>query len=616
MDLTEIYRYAIVAFGIGLVIFVHEAGHFIAARLCKVRVEVFSLGFGPRLLAWTRGTTTYQLALVPLGGYVKMAGEESQGSGLPPAPDELPAKSVGQRFFIYSGGVVMNVVFGLVVFPIILMHGVPFAEPLIGEAVPGGPAWRAGVQPGSRVLAVNDQSVFAFDQVLSDVVLSASDAVRLRVLEPAADDGGTPREREITIQREYDESKGFGLIEVTHAAHPEGRVAVLGEPARSAGIESGDRLLEVVGGLPGDTLLQQLHEAQARGLPIALRLERAGEVYETTLEPREVEVGKKPLLGIQPALTRVRALRPNPALEDLGLREGDRILAVDGRTTVQEHQFRDALLAAAGRPFQVDVVRGERELALTGPALTRDELLRLARDIALEGELASTVVAVTPNGPAARAGLRDGDRLVRIDGTQVETWDAVLDTTRARAREGRPLGLSIERPPRSPDGPSESIDIEAEPSRSLPAYGLSLQPATYVYRADSPVAAVRIGLESTWRFTRDTWETLKGMVLGRVSTENMGGIITISAVSYSWASVGLAKLFFFLCMLSLNLAFLNVLPIPVLDGGHLFFLLIEKLKGSPVSERVLGYSQMVGLVLILSLMIYVTWNDIQRYFPF
>ena len=113
MDFAEITRMLQVALGIGAIIFVHELGHFLAARLCGVRVEVFSLGFGPRLLGWKRGATTYQLAAIPMGGFVKMAGEE-QAPGGTPAPDELPAKSVGQRFFIYSGGVLMNVLFALV----------------------------------------------------------------------------------------------------------------------------------------------------------------------------------------------------------------------------------------------------------------------------------------------------------------------------------------------------------------------------------------------------------------------------------------------------------------------------------------------------------------------
>ena len=134
-----------------------------------------------------------------------------------------------------------------------------------------------------------------------------------------------------------------------------------------------------------------------------------------------------------------------------------------------------------------------------------------------------------------------------------------------------------------------------------------------MYRATSVGEAVRVGFQSSWKFIVDAWTTIKRILLGQVSGENLGGIITIGAVSYSWASVGMAKLLFFLCMLSMNLAFLNVLPIPVLDGGHLLFLLIEKIKGSPVSERVLGYSQLVGIVLILSLMIYVTYNDLVRW---
>ena len=102
------------------------------------------------------------------------------------------------------------------------------------------------------------------------------------------------------------------------------------------------------------------------------------------------------------------------------------------------------------------------------------------------------------------------------------------------------------------------------------------------------------------------------MATQEVSTRNLGGIITISRVSYRLV-LGWTKLLFFLCILSVNLAFLNVLPIPVLDGGYLFFLLIEKLKGSPVSARTLGYSQMVGLVLIVTLMVYVTYNDLLRW---
>src|SRR5262245_62099120 len=119
MDFETVWRSAEMIIGIGLVIFVHEFGHFLAARLCKVRVDVFSLGFGPKLVGVRRGDTLYQLALLPIGGFCRMAGEEQLGEETQPAPYELRAKPVGQRFFIYSGGVLMNVLFGVVVMPLI-----------------------------------------------------------------------------------------------------------------------------------------------------------------------------------------------------------------------------------------------------------------------------------------------------------------------------------------------------------------------------------------------------------------------------------------------------------------------------------------------------------------
>jgi regulator of sigma E protease len=208
-----------------------------------------------------------------------------------------------------------------------------------------------------------------------------------------------------------------------------------------------------------------------------------------------------------------------------------------------------------------------------------------------------------------------GDRVMRIAGTTVNTWTEILELAELHATKGEAVSVEVERT--DANGPRRVPPLSVLPAPVMrPVYGIALAPATHVYQASGPVEAVSIGLSSTWKFTRDAWHTLKGIVLGQVSSKVLGGIITISAVSYSWAAVGLAKLFFFLCILSLNLAFLNVLPIPVLDGGHLFFLLIEKIKGSPVSERVLGYSQIVGLVLIVSLMVFVTYNDLMRWvFP-
>ena len=482
---------------------------------------------------------------------------------------------------------------------------------MIGDAIPGGPAWHAEIPAGSEVLEINGHRAISFDTIIQDVALSPGTGVRLKLREPGRSE---PVER--VIQPLFNESFGVNMIDVEPAADPEGRLTVTHEVAREAGIQSDDRLLAVRDGVPEFSLAMQLRRAMQSEGTIGLTLSRDGEPFEVELTPKhEVPEKAKPLIGIQPAFQRVSGLRPNDDVQALGLEVDDYVTSVNGRVVAQVGDFRRGLLAQdPEQPLEVRVLRGERSVQLSMPALDRERALLLAADVALSVDQGSTVVAVTPTGPAASAGLRSGDRVIRIADTMVHDWEEILDLAKAHAGKGEVIAVEVERWDEGVPRRLPTLSVLPAPLRR-PVYGIVLSPAMHVYQASGPVEAVTIGLSSTWKFTQDAWNTLKGIVLGSVSSEVLGGIITIGAVSYNWASVGLAKLFFFLCILSLNLAFLNVLPIPVLDGGHLFFLLIEKLKGSPVSERVLGYSQMVGLVLIVSLMIYVTWNDIQRWFP-
>jgi regulator of sigma E protease len=195
----------------------------------------------------------------------------------------------------------------------------------------------------------------------------------------------------------------------------------------------------------------------------------------------------------------------------------------------------------------------------------------------------------------------------------VLVWRTLQELVSRAADAGLAVRLSVERPIPGEAPAQLELVVDPQPIAGVD-WGFSPLTGRYVYRSESLSEALAAGALCSWRFVEDSWLTIKRMLLGQVGSQNIGGIITIGRASYSWAEEGLAKLFYFLAMLSINLAFLNVLPIPVLDGGHLAFLLIEKLKGSPVSERVYGYSQMVGLVLILSLMVYVTYNDILRLF--
>ncbi len=597
-----------VAFGIGLVIFVHEAGHYIAARLCRVRVDVFSLGFGPRLLAWRRGPTTYQIALVPFGGYVKMAGEDPSERDRSARPDELAAKSPLQRFFIYSGGVLMNMVFALVVLPLVLLAGVPSSTPLIGAPVKGGPAWHARLETGTLFHSINGTPVYDFSDIAQEIALSGSDSARIELTRP-----GSAERESVTIQPEYDPEEGLYLIGVSPGADPELELVVAPDsPAAAAGMLEGDRLLGVDGqprSLPPD---RQLFSAFAGGAPIALRYERAGEEREALIEPRLPEEDQPKLLGLQPGRLVIRDVRAGGLAAELGFEAGDGLLSIGGRAVYTTNEVLPALLAVSG-PARFALERKGRSLEIQTPVLDEAAAVALEEDLAIEPDSESRVLAVVPHSPAEEAGIRAGDRLHALDGDAVESYSDFLERTKSSRKSGTAVTIELQRT--GSEGESELHEVTLAPRRvPFPEYGLGLRRAQYIWHVPSVGGAIAAGYASSLRFASSVWHMLRKMGSGEVSSRNMGGPILIAVVSDSVAHEGWAKLFFFLCILSINLAFLNVLPIPVLDGGHLFFILVEMIKGSPVSERTLGYSQIVGLVLIVSLMVYVTYNDVMRFF--
>ena len=602
MDPAALLRTLQVALGIGMVIFVHEAGHFLAARWCGVRVEVFSLGFGPPLLSFRRGSTTYQLALVPFGGYVRMAGEGAL-PGTTPAPDELGAKSVGARFFVYSGGVLMNLVFALVAFPVAYSFGVPITRPVIGTPVPGGGAWAAGIPAGSELLEVGGSPLRDFEDLVGAVALNGARAVEVTYRSP---EGAV---RTTRVDPDRDDDLGFYRIGVRVGSDPEGRLLVAEEgPASQAGLRTGDRLQRVVGMPATLTLAEQLSLAVELEQPLVLEvLDEEGDLRQVTLEPSWSEVPERLLFGVGPAGATIVAVRPRGVAQGLGLRAGDRLLACGPRPIHAARDLRGALLTE-GPMTELQVERDGEVLSIALPASLDDRAL-LSSDLELPAEMESARVWVDPRGAASRAGLPSGATLLELDGVPVTRWEEIQARCGRAVQAGASLTV-LARAPGAKEPATWTLTAAPAQARDL---GFDLAPPDGVYRTEGLAAALLEGVRASGRFLVHTGLTLKRMATQEVSTKNLGGIITISRVSYRVSSMGWTKLLFFLCILSVNLAFLNVLPIPVLDGGHLFFLLVERLKGSPVSARTLGYSQMVGMVLIVTLMVYVTYNDLLRW---
>jgi regulator of sigma E protease len=220
--------------------------------------------------------------------------------------------------------------------------------------------------------------------------------------------------------------------------------------------------------------------------------------------------------------------------------------------------------------------------------------------------------AVVPGAPAAEAGVKDGDVIKTVDGIPVTTWEDLA--LRVRESEGRTLALGIDR-----DGQGVTLDVAPKPREERDHLGEVIGEAYMIgiERALEPrpvglFDAVGLGARYTWGFTRLIFETLARLVQGRVSAGDLGGPIMIAQEAGRRAASGLEPLLRFMALISINLGVINVLPVPVLDGGHLAFFLIEAIRGRPLSVRYREIAQQVGVFLLVALMVFVVFNDISR----
>ena len=531
---------------LGLLIFVHELGHFLAAKYYKVKVETFSLGFGPKIIKFVYGGTVYCISALPLGGYVKMFGDEP-GKDI---PEDLKKQSylhkpVGQRIVIALAGPLMNLFFASLLFAIIALIGDKALKPEVGEIAVNSKAYEAGFRPYDHIEKIDNEPIETWEEVKQIIENSANKTLNFKVIRLG-------EEKNLKITPKSSENDNL--------------------------FSTADRIGKIRG------LNSNLHH---------------------------------PLIGVIPGGNIAQA----------GLKNGDHILEINGEEVTWfkdiEPMVLEELFNGNGRAnlkvrrysnFKKKDKFNEMNVSLDARNFTSQKL-----DIFIP----ETIIAeVEEDTPAARAGLQRLDQIKSINGNPIFSFNDIVKHVSSFKPGGDPLELQVVR-----DGNEQTFKIVPKMNSLEGQYGetenrftigvnpaLFISPQTYLWKSSSLPQVFYRSMEQTAHWSKVTVLSFVRILQARVSSKNVSGIISIGQIAQQSWSIGLNAFLKMMAIISINLFILNLLPIPVLDGGHLMIFTLEAIKGAPISLRTIERAQQVGFLIILFLMAFSLFNDFSRIF--
>ncbi len=538
--------------GFSGLIFIHELGHFVLAKWNGVRVYVFSLGMGPYLVSFTWRGTVYALSLIPIGGYVKLAGQDDSNLNLPPsqAKDDYRNKRPGQKAAILAAGAIFNLIFAVAAFTLCYRLGLDIEPPRIGNILPDKPLAQAVERVGTAEKSANLQK--------GDLILEVNGVPVKTFLEAQLQISATAPNEDLWLKVER-QPLGGGLVSyvVVKTRHDK-RYG-----ASSIGLEP------------------YIYKSE---LPLGFTTEDSVVVLSTPKQDMPAA-----LAGLQK--------------DDEILRVTDATDAANPRTkNIRDAEdFINVVRGSNGHVLTLAVRRKgeEKNIEITPRHIEDSDAYLVGAEVGLARRRVSTI---DTDSEAYKAGLRENNFVLRFepDNPNAERWRA---------------GKLVWQEAWGEKQPQKSAHLTVDWNDPVALKFLQPRRAVEIYQLDSLSAAIGTAWDDTVRFSGSVFGVLRGLVTGSVETKALSGPTGIAGLMYTVArNQTFLNYLWFLGFISLNLGMLQFVPIPLLDGFHLLMVAVEKLKGSPVAPKIQEAFQYVGIFIVGGLLILATYNDLRRIF--
>jgi regulator of sigma E protease len=606
------------------------------------------------------GETEYRVGLIPFGGFVKLLGQEDTGPvKTSDDPRSFANKPVRARASVIAAGVTFNVISAVIIFVIVFLAGIKLPPAVVGGILPDSPAEREGIKPGDEVIEIGGRSKdLDFSNIMIAAALSdVNEAVALKVRH----EDGSEEDFVLVAERLPGESmRDFGIVPPLSLTVAE--VSDVNALSEETGLLPGDRI-KFVNGTEVRSYWQLEQIVQSILAPtVTVVAERTGASKETELVESKINLeltfansyevdSESDLNHIYSMVPRLRiadipeevASAGNKLLslprkiknlvvkQDISevaldpgakLRVGDILLVVGDVENPTYKEMRDATEEYEGKQLPIKVLRsGEdgRDQIVTVTVVPKrppgSDRVLIGIYVALDAEHPVVAKTISAEGGPARLQIPRGAQITAVAGTAIANFYDCL--TEIRRNAGKRITIDY----RIGDGTTGgvAVDVDADGQficvRSAFAQYIPLNRMERLYQASGPIDAIAMGYRRTVMFIAQTYVTLRRLIGGLISPKHLIGPVGIIAFSYRIVvEQPLVNYAYFLGLISACIAVINFLPLPPFDGGLIVLMLIEKIKGSALSERTQGIVAYAAWALVGTLFLYVTFNDIVRSF--